>query len=334
MVRIALAGGTGNVGREVLDGLVAKGSHEIIVFSRSDASKLTLPGVETAQVDYNDQAGLIKHLQGVDTVLSFIVSHLDPDGTAQKNLVDASIAAGVRRFAPSEWALGSNSGNPLYKSKDLVHEYLQQINKDKKVLEYCLFQPGLFLNYLGFPHASTKHVQLFCTPWDLEHRRAIIPADADFPLTLTTVQDMVNVVVAAIDYKGVWPEIGGISGNTFMNSEFLMLAESVRGTVDDPLCAPAANPSLLPAAGSMKVEAVPKAQLKDASFNTSWLPPADHPAIAPEMRVAFAKQIVAGVLQAALKGGFGVSDEWNQLLPGLRMTKADDFLLEIWSGKP
>ncbi|KIW89223.1 uncharacterized protein Z519_10076 [Cladophialophora bantiana CBS 173.52] len=314
MVRIALAGGTGNVGREVLDGLVAKGSHEVVVFSRSDTSKLDLPGVEMAQVDYNDQADLIKHLQGVDTVLSFIVSHLDPDGTAQKNLVDASIAAGVRRFAPSEWALGSNSGNPLYKSKDLVHEYLQQINKDKKVLEYCLFQPGLFLNYLGFPHASTKHVQLFCTPWDLEHRRAIIPADADFPLTLTTVQDMVNVVVAAIDYKGVWPERGGISGNTFMNSEFLKLAESVRG--------------------SMKVEAVPQAQLKDASFNTSWLPPADHPAIAPEMRVAFAKQIVAGVLQAALKGGFGVSDEWNQLLPDLRMTKAEDFLLDIWSGKP
>ncbi|OQV08770.1 hypothetical protein CLAIMM_12993 [Cladophialophora immunda] len=314
MVRIALAGGTGNVGREVLDGLVAKGSHEIIVFSRSDASKLGPPGVETVQVDYNDKAGLVEHLQGVHTVLSFIVSHLDPDGTAQKNLVDASISAGVRRFAPSEWALGSNSGNPLYASKDRVHEYLQQVNKDKKVLEYCLFQPGLFLEYLGFPHASTRHVQLFCTPWDLEHRRAIIPADADFPLTLTTVADMVNVVVAAIDYEGAWPERGGISGNAFMNSEFLKLAESVRGP--------------------MAVEAVPKAQLEDASFNTSWLPPADHPAIPPEMREAFAKQIVAGVLLAALNGGFGVGDEWNQLLPDLRMTKAEDWLSDIWAGKP
>lgn len=28
---------------------------------------------------------------------------------------------------------GSNSGNAMYKSKDLVHEYLQQINKDEKV---------------------------------------------------------------------------------------------------------------------------------------------------------------------------------------------------------
>lgn len=82
---------------------------------------------------------------------------------------------------------------------------------------------------MGFPHPSTKHIQLFCTPWDLEHRRVIVPADADFPLSLTTVQDMVSVVVAAVDYESLWPEIGGISGNKLMNSEFLKLAESVRG---------------------------------------------------------------------------------------------------------
>lgn len=70
-----------------------------------DNSKLKLPRVGTIKVDYNDTASLINHLRGVDTVLSFIVSHLDPEGTAQKNLIDASIAAGVRRFAPSEWAM-------------------------------------------------------------------------------------------------------------------------------------------------------------------------------------------------------------------------------------
>jgi len=208
----------------------------------------------------------------------------------------------------------SNSGNPLYHSKDVVHEYLQEVNKDKKVLEYCLFQPGLFLNYLGYPHASTKHIQLFCTPWDLQNRRAIIPASADFPITLTTVQDMVKVVVEAIDYPGDWPERGGISGNSLMNSELLDLAESVRGP--------------------MKVDAVPKAELEDGSYKTSWLPPADHPAISPEMRATISRQIVAGVLLAALKGGFGVSSEWNQLLPDLHMTKAQDFLLEIWGEQP
>lgn len=82
---------------------------------------------------------------------------------------------------------------------------------------------------MAFPHKTTKHLQLFCTPWDLEHRRAIIPADRDFPMTLTTVEDMVKVVVAAVRYPGVWPEIGGISGTSLMNSEFLKLAGRVRG---------------------------------------------------------------------------------------------------------
>ena len=55
--------------------------------------------------DYEDLEGLISALQDVHTVLSFIVTQSDPGSTAQKNLIDACIAAGVKRFAPSEWAL-------------------------------------------------------------------------------------------------------------------------------------------------------------------------------------------------------------------------------------
>lgn len=64
-----------------------------------------MPGVKVVQVNYYDKASLVKNLQGVDTVLSFIVDHSDLEGIAQKNLIDASIAAGVRRFAPSEWGM-------------------------------------------------------------------------------------------------------------------------------------------------------------------------------------------------------------------------------------
>ena len=74
-------------------------------FQRQEVSTVAVPGVKVVQVDYSNKARLAEHLQGVDTVLSFIVSHADPVGTAQKNLIDASIAAGVRRFAPSEWGM-------------------------------------------------------------------------------------------------------------------------------------------------------------------------------------------------------------------------------------
>lgn len=56
------------------------------------------------KTNYDDVEQLVKILEGVDTVLSFIVAHLDPGSVAQKNLIDAAVRAGVRRLAPSEWA--------------------------------------------------------------------------------------------------------------------------------------------------------------------------------------------------------------------------------------
>lgn len=57
------------------------------------------------KVDFSDKDGLVGVLQGVHTILSFIVVHNDTDNVAQKTLIDAAIEAGVKRIAPSEWAL-------------------------------------------------------------------------------------------------------------------------------------------------------------------------------------------------------------------------------------
>jgi len=56
------------------------------------------------KVDYNDKSDLVKHLRGVQVVLSFVLTTTDPEGSVQKVLIDACIEAGVKRFAPSEWA--------------------------------------------------------------------------------------------------------------------------------------------------------------------------------------------------------------------------------------
>jgi hypothetical protein len=54
-------------------------------------------------VDYDDKETLVEALQGIHTVLSFIQLLSDPEQKAQKSLIDAAIAAGVKRFAPSEY---------------------------------------------------------------------------------------------------------------------------------------------------------------------------------------------------------------------------------------
>ena len=55
-------------------------------------------------VDYADTRRLVDILQGVHTVLSFIVVAQDKGNSAQRNLIDACVKAGVKRFAPSDWA--------------------------------------------------------------------------------------------------------------------------------------------------------------------------------------------------------------------------------------
>lgn len=107
----------------MIDALLATRKHEITILSRSVSSKsaprhgkLAADVLQEAAaenqssdvafrtVNYTDKDALVKALQGVHTVLSFIVVHQDPENKTQKNLIDAAVSAGVKRFAPSEWA--------------------------------------------------------------------------------------------------------------------------------------------------------------------------------------------------------------------------------------
>lgn len=63
-----------------------------------------IPGVSYIRTSYEDFNQLARALHGVHTVLSFLVTQVDPVSMAQKNLIDAAVQAGVKRFAPSEWA--------------------------------------------------------------------------------------------------------------------------------------------------------------------------------------------------------------------------------------
>jgi uncharacterized protein YbjT (DUF2867 family) len=62
-----------------------------------------LPGPTWRIVDYSNNNDLAEALKGIHTVLSFINQSVDPGNKAQKSLIDASVAAGVKRFAPSEY---------------------------------------------------------------------------------------------------------------------------------------------------------------------------------------------------------------------------------------
>ena len=199
-------------------------------------------------------------------MLSFIATQEDPASLVQKNLIDAAVEAGVKRFAPSEWSTwavliynlvpvtdfvqirpgapelvrvqGRNTPIPQgveQRPQGKLQRYPKALRNPntrscRQVLEYTLFQPGLFLNYLTSPHKSSQHVHVMELPIDFHKRRALVlDGGDDNIITLTTVQDFSHVVARAIDYEGEWPVVSGIRGADMSVGQLIALGEKIRG---------------------------------------------------------------------------------------------------------
>lgn len=130
--------------------------------------------------------------------------------------------------------------------KESTRQYLRKVNENRKVrrryrtsmlnlsflqvLEYILFQPGLFLDYLAFPYKTAKHIDPLQTIFDYQNCRAVVvEGHENAIMTLTTAADIAAVVARVVDYKGAWPEIGGIRGNRVTFSRVIEIGERVRG---------------------------------------------------------------------------------------------------------
>ncbi|KAL5340302.1 hypothetical protein BJX70DRAFT_123445 [Aspergillus crustosus] len=318
MVKIALAGGSGNVASEIIDALVATGKHEIVIFTGKDVdAQKASSGITWIKTDYEDTNQLAKALEGVHTLLSFVTEQELQTSPIQRRLIDAAVQAGVKRFSPSEWATSRFDHLPWYAYKADIRQYLADLNKEKKVLEYTFFTPGLFTNYFTRPYKSSKHIHQLETPIDFETRRAILVEGRDNGLiTLTTAQDLAAIVAKAIEYEGEWPVVSGIRGSRLTIGELIKIGEKVRG------------------GKPFTIDRVKAEDFERGEWQTSWLPVVDHPSIPKDQLEAFGKIGVQGLSLAFSGGSFDVSDEWNQLLPDYKFTQAQEFLEEIWKGKP
>lgn len=215
-------------------------------------------------------------------------------------------------------------------SKTLIH-----LNYNQQVLEYTLFQPGLFINYLTTPFKSAAHLHQTELPFDFNNRRAIVPEKYDqIYVTLTKVQDLAQVVARAISFEGKWPVVGGVKGTDMSLEQIISLGEKVRGM----------TPYYLYNRGQLKrelggrpfqIEKVKPRDLESGAWSASWMPRFSHPAIPPELvSDTLSKKVVSGILLGISAGCFKVSDDWNRLLHDYEFTSAEDFLTEAWSGKP
>ncbi|KAL5322995.1 hypothetical protein ACEPPN_007521 [Leptodophora sp. 'Broadleaf-Isolate-01'] len=316
MVKIAIAGGSGQIASEIIDVLISKGRHEILILSRKTHAPDARPGVTWAQTDYTSVTELTTLFQGVDVVLSFGAAHEDVGSVMQKALIDASIAAGVKRFAPNEWSTSNFEEIPWYAEKGSTRAYLAEINKDKKVIEYTLFQPGFISDYIAPPNTSSKHIVPLEIPLDLPNRRAIVLEGVDPRITLTSVKDVAVAVARAVEYEGEWPLMSGIAGTTLRTSEFIKLGENIRGGKPWP------------------VTTLKEADIRAGDIKSSWIPTMRANGLKEEQIEYFSKMVLTGFLLCGKHESWMVSDEWNHLLSDYKFEGIEEFLERTWGGQP
>ena len=228
MVHIALVGASSGFGRTLLRHFVDQGKHQITVLSRSENPSLTALGVTVKPVDYTSHTRLTEALKGVHTTIVTLASFDDTFRTSQLALIEAAKEAGVKRFAPSEYAHTSYEGIDLYKPKKAVWEAVQ-----KSGMEYTKFACGLFMNFLatGTPKGETEALAGM-RAWNfvinMKAGTADLPGDGSSLMTVTEINDICRFIVESVDLDH-WDEVSGMAGETLSWNEIIAAIEKVTG---------------------------------------------------------------------------------------------------------
>lgn len=227
MVVVAIAGGTGGIGKHIVEAILATKKHEVVVLSRSPThALLESKGAKIVAVSYTDATTLDSALQGVHTVISTIGGHdYDSWVTPQLALLEAATRTGVKRFVPSDWSFRGLPHDPivLYSYKAPVEEAVR-----KSRLEYTSFELGVFMNYLASGTPGAGYLAPLKFVLDVENCSGMIPGDGNKPVVMTRAEDVGTFVAAALDLPK-WPEVSRMAGDRLSYNEILVLVENIRG---------------------------------------------------------------------------------------------------------
>ncbi|KXJ93683.1 isoflavone reductase family protein-like protein CipA [Microdochium bolleyi] len=123
---VAITAATGALGSALFKKLSASGLFTVRVLSTTGSTSAFPAGTDVVKVDYTSVSSLTSALQGIDAVVSAAGNEGIP---GQKVLIDAAIAAGVRRFLPSEFgsdlAVPKTKALPVFYFKVQTAEYLE-----------------------------------------------------------------------------------------------------------------------------------------------------------------------------------------------------------------
>ncbi|KAI1333935.1 hypothetical protein F5Y15DRAFT_421400 [Xylariaceae sp. FL0016] len=152
--KVAVAGASGNLGRAVAEELV-KAGFDVTALTRESSSSTYPSGVTPKGVDYGSVESLTAALQGQDAVVSTVATMATG---GQQLLVDAAVAAGVKRLIPSEFGinsriLGSSAIGKILQGKIKTLDYINEKSKENPGFTWTGISTGLFFDW-GLEHGS------------------------------------------------------------------------------------------------------------------------------------------------------------------------------------
>jgi hypothetical protein len=163
----------------------------LTVLSRASSTSTFPTSVKVLRVDYTSVESLTDALKGQDAVISAVGTE---GFVGQSVLVDASIAAGVKRFLPSEF--GSDLGNPktaalpVFGYKIATRKYIEEKIAAGAGITYTYVINGPFLDW------ALEH--RFLLSWNEE--KPSIYDGGDQLVSTTTLHSVGLAVVGVLDH--------------------------------------------------------------------------------------------------------------------------------------
>jgi uncharacterized protein YbjT (DUF2867 family) len=183
---IAVTGATGNIGKYVVEGLIAKGfAPRAIVRKRESNKTWEKFSIEQVEADLNDVESLAKAFDGAGKVFSLspLVTNMIELGT---KTVKAAKLAKVKQIVRSS-ALGANVNAPIMMGK--WHGEIEKMIEDSGIA-FTMVQPASFFqNYLSFAE-TIKSQNVFYLPL------------GEGKISLVDTRDIADVAVAALTESG------------------------------------------------------------------------------------------------------------------------------------
>ncbi|OLN87445.1 Pinoresinol reductase 1-like protein 3 [Colletotrichum chlorophyti] len=150
--KVAIVGGSGNLGPGIISGLLA-GGFELTAISRTESSATFPAEVAVKKIDVNSVEAVTEALKGQDAVVSTVGT---AGFTGQKVLIDAAVAAGVKRFIPSEFGIntrnerGTKIGGILTPKIQIV-DYLIKTSEKNSSFTWTGIATGPFFDWAHSP---------------------------------------------------------------------------------------------------------------------------------------------------------------------------------------